>query len=389
MRVLMVGPSKLIILQRQMQWALDSGIEIMAADLGRHNDFRLPPGIEQYNIWPKGAHHFSKLGRRRKSARAVLIGALRLRAIARRFKPDVIHSYALSYYTDMCIKAGLSPLIVTGSGFMNNWLTKPTREDHDWLRRLQANAHTLLVQNANLLQILAERPHAPLRLELAPLGVDGNLFHPGYRDAAAGWRFALDIPDEATVLLSPRGWSKTYGQDYIMRAFATAYHQLNKLLVLVLVGLGRSKYYRQLGQEVHDLGVELGVGHALRWIPQVLHQDMPAIFALADIVINYPLHDAFATTLLEAAACERPVITCSLPAYRGTFAERYFRLVEPKSSTALADAIIEMVTNGTDVWRVNAPEARRIAVTEYAESDQRQKLLALYQQIAAESKRRT
>ena len=88
---------------------------------------------------------------------------------------------------------------------------------------MRQGADALLVENPNLLNVLATLTAPSLRLDCFPIGVDGSVFHPGYEDKSAAWRFVLDIPPDATVLLSPRGWSQLYGQHHIMRAFALAF----------------------------------------------------------------------------------------------------------------------------------------------------------------------
>ena len=109
------------------------------------------------------------------------------------------------------------------------------------MRRLRRGADTLLVENPNLLDALTGLAGPSLRLECFPIGVDGSLFHPGYQEQSEAWRFVLGIPADATVLLSPRGWSEVYGQHHIMKAFALAYHRLDKPFVLILLGHGAKK----------------------------------------------------------------------------------------------------------------------------------------------------
>ena len=210
------------------------------------------------------------------------------------------------------------------------------------------------------------------------------MFHPGYQEKSAAWRFVLDIPADATVLLSPRGWSEVYGQHHIMKAFALAYHRLDKPLVLTLMGMGRKRNPEAYAQEVLDLGASLGVAHAIRWIPQVPYQDMPGLYALADVVINYPSTDAFPSTLLEAAACARPVITSHLPAYRNTFVEDCFRLVEPENPEALGRGYRRVGWLSLD-GVVHARKGRSdVVLAEYDESVQKQRLIALYREIAGD-----
>ncbi|HSN76678.1 MAG TPA: glycosyltransferase [Anaerolineae bacterium] len=389
LRLLMVGPPGLVAMRRHIDWAVENGAAVLVADFRHQEHLMLPSSVRCVDLWPGRAHGIGQATLHKKSERSVYVGTLRLRAIANAFQPHVIHAYRLDRLTYIALKARLSPLVVSVWGFMKHWLTaEVTPDDRLWLRRLRAGAHTLLVENPNLLDALAKVPLAPLQVDCFPLGVDSNLFHPGNSDKAMAWRFALDIPSDATVVLSPRGWSQTYGQQYIMRAFADAYYRLGRPLVLVLMGLGRTKQPERLAREVLDLGVSLGVSHAIRWIPEVPYEDMPGVYALADIVVNYPWYDTFPSTLLEAAACARPVITSDLPAYRNTFIERFCRLVEPENPTALADALIGTVAGGPISWANSVEQARQAVQAEYEENAQKQRLIALYHRIAAERSRR-
>ena len=105
------------------------------------------------------------------------------------------------------------------------------------------------------------------------------------------------------------------------------------------------------------------------------------MYALADVVINYPSSDAFPSTLLEAAACARPVITSHLPAYRNTFVEQCFRLVEPENPEALAEAIVELVGSGSALWPARTKAHATLVLDEYDEAVQKQRLITLYEQI--------
>jgi glycosyltransferase involved in cell wall biosynthesis len=317
------------------------------------------------------------------SQRTIETAALRVRRIAQGFQPDVVHSYTLHLHTEVCLRAGVAPLVVSAWGYLNSLMAnRPTDVDRRWIHRLRKDAHTVLVENPQLHKVLSAKTLDPLQLDCFPLGVDSKRFHPDYQDEAAAWRFVLGIPSDAVVLLSPRGWSHIYGQAHIMQAFANAYGRLNRPLVLVLLGVGRMARPEILAQEVLDLAARLGVGHAIRWIPQVPHEDMPGIYALADVVVNYPSSDAFPSTLLEAAACARPIVSSDLPAYRNTFIERYCRLVEPENPTALADTLVDLLAADSDTRAVGVQQARLSVLADYDEGVQKQRLLSLYSRIA-------
>ncbi len=384
MRVLMVGPWRAVAMRRHIDWAVEGGAQVCAVDFRSRRDQGRPASFDLAYLSTRQRAALAGARPNRRSQVASLRAALRLRALAARFQPDVIHSYMLGSYTDACLRAGLRPLAVSAWGFLNRWLTgDATAQDRRWLTRLGQGADVLLVESPNLQQaMMTQRRLAPLAIDCFSLGVDGGLFHPGYPEKAAAWRFALDIPAEAVVLLSPRGWSRQYGQLDIMRAFVQAYHRLEQPPVLVFMGMTRTKQPALLANEALNLAASRGLSHAMRWIPEAPHDDMPGVYSLADIVLNYPTTDAFPATLLEAAACGRPIITSDLPAYRRTFIERCCTLAPPGDPAALAEAIVALVRAGPAAWAAQAGPARQAVLAEHDEAAQKQRLWALYQRLA-------
>lgn len=382
MRILMVGPWRAVAMRRHIDWAVESGAEVCVADYWSRRDRARPASFRLAYLSPRQSAALRGARPNRRSQAAGLRAALRLRQIAAQFQPDLVHAYMLGSYTDACLRAELRPLVVSAWGFLNRWLTgEATASDRRWLQRLRQGAHTLLVESPNLEQAMVQRGLAPLRVEWFSIGVDGQLFHPEHQTKAAAWRFALNIPPEAVVLLSPRGWSQTYGQRHIMQAVVQASQRLDQRLILVFLGMGRIKRPESLAAEVLETGRSLGAGATIRWIPEVPHDDMPGVYNLADIVLNYPSSDAFPATLLEAAACGRPVISSDLPAYRHTFIEDCCTLAPPNDPAALADAITALVQAGPAAWAAQGQQARQAVLAEHDEARQKQRLLALYARI--------
>lgn len=377
MRLLMVGPWRLVAMRRHIDWAVEAGIAVCVADFRPAADAILPPAFRFAPLLPWRVQAIDQPARHRKSGYAANVAALRLRHVAATFQPDLVHSYMLDAHTECCLQAGLQPLAVSVWGYLNGLMAgQPTDKDKRWLRRLKQA--TLLVENPNLVAALERLAHRPAHTECFPIGVDGRLFHPGYQEKIDAWRFVLGIPESATVVLSPRGWAPVYGQHHIVRAFAETYRHLETPAILVFLGMGRQRNPEAYAQEVLDLGASLGVSQAIRWVPQVPYRDMPGLYALADAVVNYPSSDAFPSTLLEAAACARPVVTANLPAYRKTFVETCFKLVAPDSPVDLAEALFDVLGPGRVAWREQALRTREVVLREYDETVQKERLLSLY-----------
>jgi glycosyltransferase involved in cell wall biosynthesis len=92
--------------------------------------------------------------------------------------------------------------------------------------------------------------------------------------------------------------------------------------------------------------------------------------------------DTLPVTFLEAAACERPVVSALLPSYAGTFAERAFRMVPPGDVGELARALVEELEAPASARAAVLAEARRAVEREYDESIYARRLLEIYGSLA-------
>lgn len=382
LRVLMVGPWHEVAMRRHIDWAVEAGAEVIVADFIQPAAVGPTRGFQAISLLPRAQQGQKLAGRAGNPALRQQIAALRLRALAARFQPHVVHSYKLGAYTAACIAADLHPLVVSVWSNLSSFFTgHGTREQMRWVRRLQAHAERVLVENPILHDILTQRFGPDLPLSSLPLGVDPAIFYPGYADQAAAWRFILDIPDDAAIILSPRGWSPVYSQQEIVQAFVSAYRKIAKPVYLVLISLGRTRHPERLAAAVQEMARNAGVAHLLRWAPRVPHYDMPGLYALADVVVSYPVYDTFPSTLLEAAACARPIISSDLPAYRALQLDSYIKFVLPNQPQQLAEAMTELVTQSAP-WSEKAQGASHYVRATYSENHYKQQFLQIYYNVS-------
>ena len=218
---------------------------------------------------------------------------------------------------------------------------------------------------------------------MIPLGTNTTAFRPNNLAQRTSWRRALDIAADTTVLLSPRGWSKVYNQAQILQAFALACRHFARPTLLVFVQMARSasdtafNYIDQTRAQAR----ELGLSAATRWLPELSYELMPSLYALADLVVNYLLSDAFPSTLVEASACGLPLISANLPAYQDTFIARYGVLVEPHNPSALGSAMRTVVNNPAVDQQERLLQARQEIVAEFDEVKFQCAMFALYRNV--------
>jgi glycosyltransferase involved in cell wall biosynthesis len=165
-----------------------------------------------------------------------------------------------------------------------------------------------------------------------------------------------------------RAWGPFYRQDAILEGFAVARRGISApaFLVFKVFNRGSSPAENQRYRlEIERRARELDVLDAIRWIDDVPEERMPELYSLADVIVNFPRADAFPVTFLEAGASCAPVVSCRLPAYRGTFAEQYFELVEDGDIDALGRAMAKTANEGPEARADRMSELRAVVRARY------------------------
>ncbi len=304
-----------------------------------------------------------------------------LARLRKELKPDVTHVHWVDCHAYYCLKAGLRPLVLSVWGSdVNNCFLPGTKLVHKQVvGKALAGASTIIVDSKEMVERCANLAGGPVHTQLLHLGVDTRLFKPGYQAEARQWRKKLNLSENAKVLLSIRGLSLLYRHHLILKAFAKAQSRLKSTAYLVFkVFNAHDPVYLQSLQQLSEA---LGISQQVRWLEEVPFNHLPELYALSDIVINFPSQDTFPVTFLEAAACEKRVITCRLPGYQDTFAERYFHMVESDQVSDLADAIINELDN--DNFDVSSLSKARLEVMQqYDETLYIEGLLKIYHSLA-------
>jgi glycosyltransferase involved in cell wall biosynthesis len=390
MKVLMVAPvKKNIHAQRPLDWLLDRGCQVSLLD--SPNPF--PGGRENFRYLPilrvPGREYYQKVvGQRLSKALSQFLLVQELRFYRRYCQPDITHIHWIDPERSFaCLLAGLKPLVLTAWGSDINEHFRPGADPvlRRQVARVLAGADLTLVDTPDIAEKCSRLAGRQIPTRLLPLGIDTDLFQPLADDVARKWRRRLEVAEDAKIMLSMRALSPNYGHHLILEAFARALDRFNPGVFLVFKLYNRgiadrdsqvSEYEQRLKQRVAELNLEPRV----RWLEKIEYERLPEHYALADVILNFPLQDAFPVTFLEAAACQRPVISGNLPAYAGSLAEKYFHLVEPENREALAEAMVQFV-NGPPAPPPYLSEARQTVVREYEESLIVQRLMDIYEEL--------
>ncbi len=303
-----------------------------------------------------------------------------LRWAARRFKTDVIHVHWVDCNAVYAEQVGGTPVVVSvlGSDVNNCFLPGAKEGDRQWVAQALRGAQSVIIDAPWMKARCEQVAGQALHTELAHLGVDTDLFRPGYAQEAVAWREKWQVEQNATLFLSARALDELYQHELILHAFAKVNQVLEQPTYLIFKVYNQvdSAYRQRLEAEI----VRLQLQDHVRWVEQVPPQRLPEIYAAVDFVVNVPSRDTFPVTFLEAAACEKPVISILLDSYKGTFAEQVFKLDSNMDAMRLAELMLEAYEDGRN-HRFLLEEARQIVVHQFNEQEYITHLLKIYKDL--------
>ena len=310
---------------------------------------------------------------------------LPMKRMWKRLKVDLVHVSWVNEQAARCVEEGMRPLVLTiwGSDINDLFAVGADPKYRARIGRALAQADLVLVDSSDMIEKCTLLAGAPIKIKLQMVGIDTQLFRPGYAEEAETWKRALGIARDCKVLLSVRALAAHYGQRDILHAYAAALPKITGATVLVINRHngsldGAPSPYEM---ELRALAAQLGISDHVRWMDSVPTSLLPAVYAAAELVVNYPSKDAFPVTFLEAAACERPVLSCLLPAYEDTFAAKCFIMLRHRRLSDLSEALVAQM-NATKILPDDLlAQARRQVVLQYDKSITSVRLLAHYKEV--------
>jgi glycosyltransferase involved in cell wall biosynthesis len=230
-----------------------------------------------------------------------------------------------------CQRTGV-PLVTTYHGTYSEGL--PFKRVYN---SVMARGRITIAASQFIADLIAARYQVdPGRIRVIPRGVDPSVFDPatvsGSRIAklAADWR----LPDSVRTVVLPGRLTSWKGHGVLLDAIALL-DRPEVMCVLVGSHQGRHRYVRDLERRAEHLGI----ADRLRMAGPC--DDMPAAFALSDVVVHASTQpEAFGRVIIEAQAMGRPVIASDLggPVETVRHGETGWR-VRPNDPAALAEAI--------------------------------------------------
>ncbi|ELY54941.1 LPS biosynthesis protein [Natronococcus amylolyticus DSM 10524] len=257
---------------------------------------------------------------------------------------DVVHIHSHLYFSSL-MAALVSqlrdkPTVLTNHGIMSQSVSK-------WVQLTYLpTVGRLAFESADRILCYHERDRNELLdrgvttdIDVIHNGIDCEQFAPTATDGGDVSQVADDGSESPYIAFVGR-LQPGKGAHFLIDAFARiadSYPERN----LVLVGDGPQR------EELEALAHEEGVADRVEFLGEVPNEQIPAVVGEADVFALPSLAEGMPRTVLEALACETPVVTTDLKQLR-PLVEDVGRLVPAESPGTLADALADLLAMDAD-----------------------------------------
>jgi L-malate glycosyltransferase len=250
------------------------------------------------------------------------------------FKPDIVHAHYASSYGLLCALSGFHPRILSVWGG-DVFVFPNVSFVHRWFIQFNLLCADKILSTSKAMAQETNK-YTSKNIEVTPFGIDLAVFKP---QAVV----SLFAPD-AIVIGTVKALEPVYGIDYLIRAF----HQISQrhpVLALKLLIVGGGSLEQSLKTLVHDLKLSEHVVFTGR----VSHDDVPRYHNMLSISVSVSNSESFGVSIIEASACEKPVIVSNVGGLPEVVEDGVTGIVVPPRDISATAVAIERLIQDTDL----------------------------------------
>jgi glycosyltransferase involved in cell wall biosynthesis len=299
----------------------------------------------------------------------------RVRSAVAKHRPDIVHAHFINEAGWFGALAGQRPFVVTawGSDIYRVFESKLAGRLNPWAAR---SADCVTCDSLDQAALLHSWGVESRRISVVGWGVDRSEFNPDVE--GTGVRARLDIPPEAPVVLSPRQWFPNSNIESVI----AAHSRLPPDTYLILKRIPRYESKRAVG--IENAINASDARERIRILGEIDADQLPALYAAADVLVSLCTSDGTPVSVLEAMALGRPVVALDNGSLREWIGEPGGRLVPSLDADVIADSLQAFL--GSRAARERAAEHNLAIVARRADrSVEFGRMEKIYQRLALSS----
>jgi len=325
LKLVMLAPASVIHTRRWATALAERGAEVVLATQHPDADW-LPPAGVRVVVLP----HVGTAGYFR--------NVPALRRLLDRERPALLQAHYASGYGTTAALARFRPWLLSVWGSDVYDFPYESRFKGWWLRRNLRSADAVASTSEAMARQVRRLLPAVGELAVTPFGIDSRHFAPRPR------------AHDGVVIGTVKTLAPKYGIDVLLRAFARLAQGRSRdprVLSLQIVGGGPQR------AELEALAVELGIGQQVRFSGSVPHAEVEHWLNGMDIFVAVSRLDSesFGVAVLEASACELPVVVSDAGGLPEVVADGVTGLVVPRDDPVALTEALEQLVDDADLRR--------------------------------------
>jgi len=258
-------------------------------------------------------------------------------------KPDMVHIIGAHPLNLLPALAGFHPVMIScwGGDVLREQGARGNMIYEAIFNRAITAADAVICVSQNLKDEVDKV--SPGKSTVLSFGVDTNIFYK--RNNIADLRIKYGFNQKDKIIFSPRGLGKVYSIENIVRAFNLIKKEMNDVRLVLNATIRNENEGRNL-EEIRNLADSLGIMSDIVFMSNIAEYEMAEYFSISDIVVSFALSDGMPVSILEAMACETPVICSDIPSLHEIMEEgRNTFFVPVQSHEILAKRIITLLND--------------------------------------------
>jgi glycosyltransferase involved in cell wall biosynthesis len=259
--------------------------------------------------------------------------------LVKKIQPDVIHSHFLADTGLAAIIVGNTLKIPVITSLLGKDIFDPIdpvpkkwHKNLVWLMKKSSK----VVSCSNDQKARAYAMGVSSEIDIIPHGVDIQRFTPQISNEID---FKNKLGIQGPIILSVQRLHSRKGLNYLIDAVPSVLKKIPSAQ-FIIVGKGPEK--TNIENKIENLGIENNV----KLVGFVIDSELPMYYAYCNLFVLHSIYEAFGIVLLEAMASEKPVISTTVGGIPEVVQHgKSGILVPPKNATALATAIIKLLSD--------------------------------------------
>lgn len=258
------------------------------------------------------------------------LNAGELRKVYREFKPDVVNAHYATGYGTLARVANVHPLIISFWG--SDIYEYPEKNRINWMllrRNLLCADAIASTSHAMANKIKEVYPGLEKPITVTPFGVNTDLFKPSCEEK----------PDRPIIGIV-KYLNPIYDIPLLIKSFSLLKNETNLNPLLYIYGGG------SLLKELQDLCVKLNVQEDVVFFGTIPNVEIPKAINQMDVFVNCSFRESFGVALIEAMACEVPVVATDTEGYREVIEDGETGIIlKDREPSTMKDAMLQLLLN--------------------------------------------